>query len=126
MKSKVLAYVTAAIAVAGFATAGVAPALAAAPPPSCDLRLGKTVSNAHPVLGHSVTFTLRVFAKCVPGSVVTVGDTLPPGLAQDPPGEALSFRTIGSFASPSSSPRCSPPTPPRLTTGCSPKTAPRG
>jgi hypothetical protein len=91
---KALAHLAA--AVAGLALALSIPpaqALAAQPAaPSCDLGLTDVVSNAHPILGHSVTFTLTATVRCNVDAQVVVDDPLPAGLAQDPPGEANKFQ----------------------------------
>ncbi len=96
---KVFKYLPIAAGVAGFllmgsvaAFSGASGVRAAAPAPSCDLQLNKTASNSRPLLGSTVTFTLRVSVKCNVGVVVTVADTLPPELAQVPPGEQLRWQ----------------------------------
>jgi hypothetical protein len=88
---KTLGLLAAAAAVATLTLSAAVPAHAAPPPRACDLRLGKTVDDVHPPLSSHVKFTLTTTAQCNFDAVVTVTDSLPAGLAQDPPGEPLRF-----------------------------------
>jgi hypothetical protein len=76
-------------AAASAGSGGVRPAQAA---PSCDLKLTKSVNNPRPILGHTVTYTIRVVVKCNFDVIVTVDDSLPRSLAQVPPGEQLRWQ----------------------------------
>ncbi|MBJ7600047.1 hypothetical protein [Candidatus Nephthysia bennettiae] len=76
-------------AAASAGSAGVRPAQAA---PSCGLQLTKSVNNPRPILGHTVTYTIRMVVKCNIDVIVTVDDSLPRSLAQVPPGEQLRWQ----------------------------------
>ncbi len=96
---KILKYVAVAAGVAALVIGGTAAASAgtgavwpAQPAPSCALQLTKSVNNPRPILGHTVTYTIRVAVKCNIDVIVTVDDSLPRSLAQVPPGEQLRWQ----------------------------------
>jgi hypothetical protein len=88
---KTLGLLAAAAAVVGVALAAAIPALAAAPPPNCDLRLTNAVNDTNPPLSSHLKLTLTASVQCNFDAVVTVTETLDKGLAQDPAGEPLVF-----------------------------------